>query len=102
MTLPKNLRRREFNMEDVRRNSAGFPMLYSNDPNHPGLLGEGGFMERNYWPTELGGAANAVDEEVDDKGRSIRKWLPKHTKGEAGPWGNMDTAAYIDSLRPKK
>ena len=101
MATPKRLREREITFDDARKNSLGLPKLYSDDPTAPGLLGDGGILERKYWPTGLGGASNKVIEEVDDKGKGLRRWIRPQIRGEYGPWGSQDTATWLDSLMTK-
>lgn len=105
MAVPKGLRQRELTFDDVARRTSGFgkgmPMLHSDDPNAPGLIGEGGLVNRLFVPDWLGGMSNQVVEEVDANGKPMRKWLRSNTRGEQGPWGTLDTAAYIDSITRK-
>jgi len=105
MGIPKNLRERKITFDDVQKRKDGLfkgaPVLYSDNPDSPGLLGEGGLINRLWVPAQLGGQDNRMVDEVDDKGRPIRSWLRGNTRGEQGPWGNLDTAAYIDSLTRK-
>lgn len=105
MATPKGLRSRKINFDDVSRHTSGLgkglPVLHSDDPNAPGLLGKGGLVNRLWVPEMLGGASDQVVEEIDSNGSPLRKWLKSNTRGEQGPWGNLDTAAYIDSLTRK-
>lgn len=103
MMPPANLTKRDIEWKDVKRNNAGLPVINSDDPNHPGLLGDKGYLARAWLPKWVGGPSDQVMEEKDPKtGKTIRKWLAENTKGNMGPWGNMDTAAYMEGLQAKK
>lgn len=105
MATPKGLRPRKLNFDDVARHTSGIgkglPVLHSDDPNAPGLLGKGGLVNRLWVPEMLGGASDQVVEEIDANGSPLRKWLKSNTRGEQGPWGTLDTAAHIDSITRK-
>lgn len=106
MAVPKRLVERDLTFDDVRRHQsgllAGFPVLHSDDPNAPGLIGEGGLVNRLWVPEMLGGKNKRVVEEVDENGKGLRRWLRYNTRGEMGPWGNQDTAAYINDITTQK
>lgn len=103
MMPPANLTKRDIEWGDVKRYANGLPVINSGDPNHPGLLGDRGYLARAWLPKWVGGPSDQVMEEKDPKtGKTIRKWLAENTKGNMGPWGNMDTAAYMEGLQAKK
>lgn len=99
-SVPEKVRTRDMTLDDVARSPntvlgwMGVPQLYSDNPNDPGLFGEGSYFSRHWNPASDYG--KKIIEEVGVDGKGLRKVFAGSLRnGDYGPYGSRDVMQWV-------